>query len=80
MPCNITPPDIPKVGTLDPAPVPSRRKPRFDDNVFIEEVVVENICQDYRYAISRVRKRALRPVCRDPNTMHTRDLISLAVA
>eukprot|EP00972_Heterocapsa_arctica_P046876 6919552-Heterocapsa_arctica.AAC.1 len=27
--------------------VPFRRKPRFDDNVFIEEVVVDTIFTDY---------------------------------
>eukprot|EP00972_Heterocapsa_arctica_P022121 3254970-Heterocapsa_arctica.AAC.1 len=40
---------------------PFRRKPRFDDNVFIEEVVVDTIVKDYRYAISRERKKPLRP-------------------
>ena len=34
----------------------------------------------YKYAISRARKRPLRPVTRDASTMYTRDLISLAVA
>eukprot|EP00972_Heterocapsa_arctica_P051180 7523606-Heterocapsa_arctica.AAC.1 len=48
--------------------IPFRRKPRFDHNVFIEEVVVDTMFKDYRYAISRERKRPLRPVCRDPNT------------
>eukprot|EP00972_Heterocapsa_arctica_P063843 9419635-Heterocapsa_arctica.AAC.1 len=33
--------------------VPFRRKPRFDDNVFIEEVVVDTLVKDCRYAISR---------------------------
>eukprot|EP00972_Heterocapsa_arctica_P001694 243069-Heterocapsa_arctica.AAC.1 len=68
MPCNTIIPVIPKVETLDPCPAPFRRKPRSDDNVFIEEVVVETPFQDYRYAISRIRKKPLRPVTRDPNT------------
>eukprot|EP00972_Heterocapsa_arctica_P070469 10409345-Heterocapsa_arctica.AAC.1 len=34
----------------------------------------------YKYAISRARKRHLRPITRDASTMYTRDLISLAVA
>eukprot|EP00972_Heterocapsa_arctica_P052378 7705313-Heterocapsa_arctica.AAC.1 len=68
MPCNIIIPVIPKAATLDPGPVPFRRKPRCDDNVFIEEVVVDTPFQDYKYAISRVRKKPLRPVQRDPNT------------
>eukprot|EP00972_Heterocapsa_arctica_P062978 9290690-Heterocapsa_arctica.AAC.1 len=80
MPCNNIIPVIPKVATLDPGPVPFRRKPRFDESVFIEEVVVDTPFQDYRYAISRIRKKPLRPVTRDPNTMYAKDIISLAVA
>eukprot|EP00972_Heterocapsa_arctica_P083853 12356699-Heterocapsa_arctica.AAC.1 len=71
---------IPEVKALEEDPEPFRRKPRFDDNVFIEETIVDFMVDDYRYAISRVRKRPLRPVTRDPNTMYTRDLISVAVA
>eukprot|EP00972_Heterocapsa_arctica_P008882 1303505-Heterocapsa_arctica.AAC.1 len=63
---------------LDPEPL--RRKPRFDDHIFIEEVVVDVMFGHYKYAISRVRKKPLRPVIRDASTMYTRDLISLAVA
>eukprot|EP00972_Heterocapsa_arctica_P052913 7788741-Heterocapsa_arctica.AAC.1 len=79
MPCNTIVPVIPKVATLDPGPVPFRRKPRFDGNVFIE-VVVDTPFQDYRYAISKVRTKPLRPVQREPNTMYAKDLISQAVA
>jgi hypothetical protein len=66
--------------SLPPDLEPLRRKPRFDDNIFVEEVVVDNIHENYIYAVSRVRKRPVRPVSRDPYTMYTRDLISLAVA
>eukprot|EP00972_Heterocapsa_arctica_P036305 5342693-Heterocapsa_arctica.AAC.1 len=59
---------------------PLRRKPRFDGNIFIEEVVVDSMLDHYKYVISRARKRPLRPVTRDASTMYTRDMISLAVA
>eukprot|EP00972_Heterocapsa_arctica_P083751 12341226-Heterocapsa_arctica.AAC.1 len=44
---------------LPPDTDPLRRKPRFDDNIFVEETVVDNLHDQYRYAISRVRKKPL---------------------
>eukprot|EP00972_Heterocapsa_arctica_P046161 6810800-Heterocapsa_arctica.AAC.1 len=32
---------------------PLRRKPRFDDNILVEEIVVDSMFDHYRYAISR---------------------------
>eukprot|EP00972_Heterocapsa_arctica_P069026 10200310-Heterocapsa_arctica.AAC.1 len=32
---------------------PLRRKPRLDDNIFVEETVVDSMFDHYRYAISR---------------------------
>eukprot|EP00972_Heterocapsa_arctica_P063696 9399565-Heterocapsa_arctica.AAC.1 len=57
-----------------------KRKIRFDDIVFIDEVVIDTPLVDYRYASKEIRKRAPRPVIRDPNTMYAKDLMSQAVA
>eukprot|EP00972_Heterocapsa_arctica_P015722 2316179-Heterocapsa_arctica.AAC.1 len=32
---------------------PLRRKPRFDDNIIIEEAIVDTMSDHYRYAVSR---------------------------
>eukprot|EP00972_Heterocapsa_arctica_P082205 12116793-Heterocapsa_arctica.AAC.1 len=37
MPCKIIFPVVSAIATLDLGPVPFRRKPRFDDDVFIDE-------------------------------------------
>eukprot|EP00972_Heterocapsa_arctica_P018322 2705616-Heterocapsa_arctica.AAC.1 len=73
MPCNVVINMLAGTSSL-------RRKPRFDDNVFIEEVVVDILFKAYSYAIKKIRTKALRPVIRDPNTMYARDLMSRAVA
>eukprot|EP00972_Heterocapsa_arctica_P018011 2662257-Heterocapsa_arctica.AAC.1 len=38
---------------LPPDPDPLRRKPRFDDNILVEESIVDNMSDHYKYAISR---------------------------
>eukprot|EP00972_Heterocapsa_arctica_P091143 13448784-Heterocapsa_arctica.AAC.1 len=73
-------PTVSEVATPDPGPAPFRRKPRFGDNVFIEEVVTNTPFKDYSYAIKKIRTKAPRPVIRDPNTMYAKDLMSRAVA
>eukprot|EP00972_Heterocapsa_arctica_P082141 12107014-Heterocapsa_arctica.AAC.1 len=42
---------------LHPDGEPHRRKPRFNDNIFVEEAVVDYIVDNYIYVISRVRQK-----------------------
>eukprot|EP00972_Heterocapsa_arctica_P114431 16442434-Heterocapsa_arctica.AAC.1 len=59
MPCSTMIPTVSEVATPDPGPAPFRRKPRFDDNVFIEEVVTNTPFKDYSYAIKNIKLRLL---------------------
>eukprot|EP00972_Heterocapsa_arctica_P005673 837394-Heterocapsa_arctica.AAC.1 len=59
---------------------PVKRTIRFDDNVFIEEVPNDTPFKDYRYARDKIRTKSLKPVVRNPNKIHLRDLMSHAVA
>eukprot|EP00972_Heterocapsa_arctica_P096239 14198903-Heterocapsa_arctica.AAC.1 len=76
MPCSAVIPTMSGVATPDPGLASFKRNIRFDDNVFIEEVVADAPFKDYSYAIKEIRTKASRPVIRDLNTMYAKNLMS----